>query len=228
MVKTPLEYIISALSPLECHICKVEGFMLCFSCSQTVMPEVESRCYICNKLTSQQRICSSCQSKSKLRRVWWLGPYSETLKQLIFQMKYERKRAYAREFGELLSATLPFLPEDTIVMPVPTASKRIRARSYDQAVLIAESFSKHRGLSMNQSIIRTSQVDQIGKRRTERMKQMESSLSLKNPTVVKGKNIILIDDVLTTGATLESAAGLLRENGAKHVDAAVVARHLLG
>ena len=202
--------------------------MLCFECAQTIVPEVESRCYLCNKLTSQNKICSSCRPRSRLRRVWWLGPYKHVLKELVFEMKYSRKRAYAREFGKLLDSALPYFPEDTIVMPVPTASKRIRERGYDQAVLIAESFSKQRGLPLSLAIMRTSQAEQIGKRRVERMKQMESSLSMKNSNSVKGKNILLIDDVLTTGATLESAARLLRENGAKHVDGAVVARHLLG
>ena len=201
--------------------------MLCSGCVQTQLPRQLSRCYICNGLTKQQQVCGSCRSRSRLRRVWWLGNYEEPLKDLVYAMKFNRRRAYARAFGELLAETVPYLPEDTIVVPVPTASKRIRQRGFGQAVLLAQSFSKKRKLQLLQPLARVSQVDQIGKRRSERMKQMATSLELQDSRLVENANILLIDDVLTTGATLETAATILRKAGAKHVDAAVVARHLL-
>jgi ComF family protein len=145
-------------------------------------------------------------------------------------MKFNHKRSYARSFGTILADALPYLPEDTIVVPVPTARARIRRRGFDQAVLIARSIAKSRNLQMEQVIIRVSQEDQIGKRRSERMKQMEGSFRVikGKQNLIKEKSILLIDDVITTGATIEAAAALLRKNGAKHIDAAVIARHLLG
>mgnify|MGYP003441645101 CR=1 FL=1 len=228
MIVSPLESITALLTPLECHICKAEGNMLCHECTQKVLPELISRCYLCNKLTKQQRVCTSCRSRSSLRRVWWLSAYSGTTKELIHQMKYQRKRTYAREFGLLLAETLPYLPEATLVVPAPTAPSRIRQRGFDQAHLIAASFAKHKCLPCKQFLYRTSQVDQIGKNRAERKRQIEDSLAMMQVTDLNGKSVLLIDDVLTTGATLESAARLLRDNGADHVDAAVIARHLLG
>lgn len=116
-----LEFVVSALTPLECRICKAESYMLCPPCVEKIIPNQISRCYICNKLTSQQRICISCRSKSSIRRVWWLGIYENTLKELIFMMKYQRKHAYARSFGELLADRIPYLPDDTLVISAPTA-----------------------------------------------------------------------------------------------------------
>ena len=223
---TILEYAVSLLTPLQCHLCKEEGAMLCASCVDEVFPEQLSRCYICNKLTKQQQVCSSCRSRSRLRRIWWLGHYEETIKQLILKMKYQRGRGYARAFGELLAVSLPYIQEDTLIVPVPTASKRVRQRGFDQAVLIAESLAKNRGLQIQHVLVRTTQVDQIGKRKEQRLKQMSSSLIIAPKRSIKGRTVLLVDDVLTTGATLETAARVLREAGAAHVDAAVIARHL--
>lgn len=228
MFISPLEHTIAALTPLECRICNAERNMLCLQCMPQLLSTEVSRCYLCNKLTSQHKVCRSCASKSALRRVWWLGEYKELLKELIFQMKYHRKRAFAREFGTHMDSLLPYLPEDTVVVPAPTASKRIRVRGYDQAVILAAQFAHRRGFVFRPVLARSSQADQIGKTRSERFRQMQSSFNLQDPDAIKGANILLLDDVLTTGATLEAAARLFRKSGAKHVDAAVIARHLPG
>lgn len=225
----PIEYLISLLSPEQCRICYIDANMVCDDCYNKLFLDKDSRCYICNKMTTQNQICSSCRSNSRLRRVWWLGLYGDPIKAYISDMKFGRKRAYARRFGVLLADRIPYLPDDTIVFPAPTASSRIRQRGFDQAVLIAQSLASARQLSISKDgLIRQSQVDQIGKHRSERIKQMKGCFALRSPESVKGKNILLVDDVITTGATLESAAATLRQNGAKHVDAAIVARHIFG
>lgn len=222
-----LERLISVIAPTDCHICGIEGYMLCLNCRPVVLPDLESRCYLCNKLTVSNSVCASCRSSSRLRRVWWLAEYEGTAKELIHALKYGRKRAFAHEFGEILAESLPYIPEDTLIMPIPTASSRIRVRGFDQAVLLAKAFSSSRVLPLTQGLRRTSQVDQIGKGRVQRLQQMKSSLAIGSESHIVGKNILLVDDVLTTGATLEAAASALRRSGAKHVDAAVIARRLL-
>lgn len=229
MYITPLEALITFITPQRCYLCNNEASMLCEHCLEQTIEEQESRCYKCNKLTKQSQVCTSCRTGSRLRRVWWLGSYQGVTKKLIRAMKFGRKRAYARQFGEIIAKTVPFLPDDTIVVPIPTAHSRVRRRGFDQAVLIAQACARARNLKMEYLLTRVSQADQIGKSRLERMKQMQGSFKIASPKqVVTHKNILLIDDVITTGATAESAAALLREHGAQHVDAAVIARHLLG
>lgn len=156
-----------------------------------------------------------------------MGNYKGLLKELIIELKFQRKRAYAREFGAHLADSLPYLPAETIVVSIPTASNRIRARGYDQAELIARAFARNTNLTYRNIIVRTSRVDQIGKNRASRIKQMKDSIRIKEGVNLEGVSVLLIDDVLTTGASIEAAARLLRTHGAQHVDAAVVARHLL-
>lgn len=227
MFINPLEYTISLVAPYECAICKVENYMLCPACANTNLELPTSRCYLCNKLTQSHRLCNACRHKSCLRRGWWLGNYEEPLKGLVLAMKYQRKRAYAREFGLHLGNVLPYLAGQTMVVPIPTASRRIRQRGYDQAVCIAKAFAHARSLPIRLALQRTTQVDQIGTHRSERFRQMQRSLRVEDPSTLKGASILLVDDVLTTGATLETAARLLRQAGARHVDAAVIARHLI-
>jgi ComF family protein len=142
-------------------------------------------------------------------------------------MKYHRRRAYARAFGQILSECISFLPDDVVVMPIPTANNRIRQRGFDQAHLIAKQLVSCKGLLFQPGLYRKTQVDQIGKNRTERQQQIKRSIALNDKTDIIGKTVLLVDDVLTTGASIEAAAQLLRRNGARHVDAAVVARHLI-
>ena len=227
MVISPLEQVISFLSPDQCLICYQDASMLCDDCSAQIFRYTESRCYICNKITVQNQICPSCRSNSRLRRIWWLGLYDKDLKHFIGEMKFHRKRAYARRFGELFAGTVPYLADDTLVIPAPTASRRIRQRSFDQAVIIARSFAAHRSLkALPRLLQRRNQDDQIGKRRADRIHQMKDSFVVSNSRAICGKSILLVDDVVTTGATLESAAAILRKHGAKHVDAVVIARSL--
>lgn len=156
-----------------------------------------------------------------------MGLYEPPLKELIKAIKYQRHRAYARAFGRILAEAIPYVPPETLIMPVPTATTRVRLRGFDQAALIAEAFAHQRSLPFVKALVRVSQSDQIGQQRAMRIKQMANSYRLAlSPAHLKNRSILLIDDVITTGATLEAAAKLLRENGALHIDAAVVARHL--
>lgn len=225
MISSPLERLINLLVSERCLICSKNTYALCEACFYSNYQQIVQRCYMCNKLTKTSGVCNNCSSR--LRRIWWLGYYEEFFKTLIWQMKFGRQRSHAKLFGNYLAQTLPFLSEETVVVSIPTSAKRVRMRGFDQAKLIAQTFAQKRGLNYMNLLQRTSNVDLIGKSRLERRKVMAKSISVSEHSILQGSSVILIDDVLTTGATLEAAAGILRQVGAKHVDAAVVARKLL-
>lgn len=227
MYKSPLEQLVSLLTIDYCVICNNEGSRLCRGCYENHSSEPDFRCYMCNKLTRQGRVCKSCKSRSKLRYVWWLGSFKGELKELIVEVKYQRSRDVARVLGAYLEERLPYMNESTLIVPLPTASSRVRRRGFDQAKIIARSVSRKAKLEYRDILIREGQQELIGKRRVDRLKMMQGVFRVKPNVNLKDKTIILVDDVLTTGASLESAATVLRKAGAKHVDAAVVARRLL-
>lgn len=223
MIMNPLEQLIRTLTFEKCYICQIHEGPICDMCVDQLGADIESRCYICNKLTKQNKVCTS--HGSALRRAWWLGAYEGRLKDLIAAMKLGRGREIARRLGASCAVALPYLSDSTIVSAVPTAPQRVRRRGFDHSTLIAAGIAAHKGLPCRQLLKRTSNSDQIGKSRADRIKQVKHVFSA--PTSLNGASILLVDDIITTGATVEAAARCLRDAGAVHVDAIVVARHLL-
>lgn len=118
---------------------------------------------------------------------------------------------------------LPYLNRETVVTHIPTATSRVRRRGYDPAELIARALAKESGLKHKTMLLRVTQTRQVGAKRNKRIMQMEYAFkpALEVPSSVP---VLLVDDLTTTGATLESAAKCLKTAGAKTVNAAVFAQ----
>ena len=109
-------------------------------------------------------------------------------------------------------------------MPVPTATGRARQRGYDQAKLLAHELSGQIRLPYLDCLVRSGQTHQHGLSRHDSLTQLKSAYRVKRSNRVTGAHIILVDDVVTTGATLEAAAAVLQATGASRVDAVVFAQ----
>jgi len=214
--------IIGTIAPHICIKCTAEGRLLCDSCAQGLIPVV-SRCYRCRKLTPNSRTCSACRKTSKIYRLQVGMTYDHTAKQLIGKLKFNGAQSAAVEIAKFLSGVSSF-SDDCIFVPVPTATSRVRRRGYDQAKLIARNLSKRQKLPYLDCLMRSGQTHQIGANRHKRLKQLTGAYRLKTINDVNGMHIILVDDVATTGATLEAAAHCLKNAGAKRVEAVVFAQ----
>jgi ComF family protein len=139
-------------------------------------------------------------------------------------MKYERAQAGLHEAAVLMAPLLRVVPEDVVLVHVPTASSRVRMRGYDHALRIAHELSKQTGLPRLVLLARVGQAHQVGANRAARLQQLQSAFRPVHSPDIRGKHIVLVDDVLTTGATLETAARVLKKAGAKRISAIVFAQ----
>lgn len=220
-----IEYIISSIAPHSCVQCGVEGDLLCHHCTQN-LPAIGSCCYACKCPDGAWKTCANCQKLSPLSAVIAATPYADEAKRLLYILKYDRAAAAARDVAAAIVRRLQEtpLPTDLLVTHVPTAHPRIRQRGYDQSALVAKEVARRLGLPYAPLLQRLGTQRQVGKRREERKAQMVLAFRPVRVPLVVNKPVMLIDDVLTTGATLEAAGRVLREAGAGDVQAAVFAR----
>ncbi|HSX45278.1 MAG TPA: phosphoribosyltransferase family protein [Candidatus Saccharimonadales bacterium] len=218
-----LERLISVIAPFNCLSCGQEGSLICSNCASLVLP-LPSRCYICKAVTENFQVCKRCRSKSRLNHVWVATEYSDLAKELLHFYKFERGQSANRAISSYMSTTLPLFEKPPLLVPVPTATSRLRMRGYDHTKLLAKAISSQTGYSYESLVGRLGQSRQVGAHREERLKQLGLAFYVKHPKHVQGQSIILIDDIVTTGGTLESVARVLRQAGAKSVNALVFAQ----
>lgn len=214
--------VLSLFAPHICLQCGSEGLLWCSACQKNALPAVE-RCYRCHALADGGRTCASCRSSSALYSVRAATRYEGYAKQLIWKLKFERAQAGAGAAAELMASRLN-IPEGLIIVPLPTSTNRVRRRGYDQTVLIARRLAKRYGLRNETMLMRLGQQQQHTARRAQRLSQLSHAFVAPWPDKAWGKHILLIDDVITTGATLEAAARVLKAAGAKRVSAIVFAQ----
>ena len=219
-----LEKLIGLVAPHNCIVCDYEGSVLCGGCLNSELTEAISRCYRCLRVSSDQAVCRSCRASVPIPHVWIATDYGEIPKKLIHKFKFERAVAAAVPIAIKIDETLPYLPEETIICHIPTANNRVRMRGYDQAAEIAKHLAEIRGYTHKTLLSRTGKSRQVGSSRTDRFRQLENAFAIKDSNAIKDAKILLVDDITTTGSTIESAAKILKKAGARTIDAAVFAQ----
>jgi len=159
-------------------------------------------------------------------KVWVVSERDGPLQRLIGLYKFERARSAHKQLGDLLLDILPELPTSTVVVPVPTTPSRTRERGYDHMLLIAKYVARARGLKCQQLVCRQTNTKQRQSTAKKRDLQAKTAFAVRDK-VDGDVPYLLVDDVITTGATIKYAAKALVDAGAKHVWVAVVARQAL-
>jgi ComF family protein len=198
------EQIISFVAPHECLACGAEGYLLCGRCA-AALPAAQLK----------QRIPG-------VQQVWPGVIYEGLAKSVVHALKFERAAAAAKDIADSIAIGLP-RQNHWLVTHLPTAPARVRQRGYDQSRLIARLVAKRIGAPYAPLLARTTAVRQVGATRAQRKQQMRTAFRPLRGQSFSQKHILLIDDVLTTGATIEAAAVILRAAGAARVSAAVFA-----
>lgn len=216
--------LVGVLAPHICLVCGEEGSLLCGWCATDTLDVIPERCYRCSTLSQDAAVCAKCQSKTPLRHVWVRTIYKDVPKMLVQSLKFSRAKDAITVITVLLDDLVPFLSPETVVSYVPTATSRVRQRGYDQSRLIAQRFARQRGLACTSLLVRHGQARQVGSDRKHRITQAAGNYTVIDSERVRGAKVLLIDDIMTTGATIEAAARALKKAGAKQVNAAIFAQ----
>lgn len=205
----------------------------CMVCGRGLPPENEGGlCMACAALLEEQAL-EQAETEREERRPSAEGlayvraayPYDGVARRLILALKFEGMRGAAEPLAETMAGLRTGGEE--LVVPVPTTRRRLRERGYNQAALLAQAVARRRGLPCAQALTREdSRAAQMTLPASGRAKNVEGCM--RADECVRGKRILLIDDVYTTGSTAREAARALREAGAESVGALVAARTLAG
>lgn len=218
---------IDALFPPRCAICGEivdKKGNICEACGLKVRYIVSPFCMICGKaLDSEEReLCQDCNRKShEFRRGVAAFAYTKELKASMYQFKYNNKREYASFYAGSLAALKGHIikswqPE--VLMPVPLHRKRYKKRGYNQAALIARELGNLLGIPVDEhSLVRTvNTAPQKTLDDKQRAKNIKNAFQVRN-NIVQYKKAVLVDDIYTTGATLDACAAVLKRAGVQQV-----------
>ncbi len=218
-----LESVLQLVAPFDCLVCYREGSLLCADCRTTSIQPFPSHCYRCFESTAGGLVCQACKPHTPVLQAWVATEHGAAARELVRALKFARARSAARVAATLMHQLLPPFPPGAVLVPIPTATTRVRERGYDQAELITRHLAKLRGLSYKRLLRRHGATRQVGASRTQRQAQLAAAFSMR-VSALPSAPLILIDDVTTTGATIEAAARELKANGAHTVNAALFAQ----
>jgi len=214
----------SIVTPHHCCGCDKIGSLLCPNCKNNITSDLELFCIVCGCPTINYALCKTC--RMPFEKAWVVGKRKSVLQRLIGLYKFQRARDGYKVLGDLLLSALPELPVDTVIVPIPTTSSHIRERGYDHMLLIARYIAHKRGLNLRRVLIRKTATKQRQADATTRVKQAKAAFEISG-AIDSDVPYLIIDDVVTTGATIKYAAKTLRDAGAKHVWVAAIARQTL-
>jgi len=230
MLKAFFSFALDILFPKRCAGCQKEGVFLCENCKDAIRT-IPPACFVCEKRSPDGTICPNCKPETAVRR--FLAPLSfhdATARELIHAYKYHGAKEIAEALGEYIVSSLYTYqispPPNSILVPIPLHPKRLRERGFNQAELVANVIGEKLGLAVETQILgrkvyRKQQTEM--RHRKDRMENAKGVYRVKEPPPAES-TLILIDDVATTGATLEEAAKVLKAAGAKQVWAFTAAR----
>lgn len=219
------EALISIIAPTECVACGSEAGALCNNCRAGLVP-APPRCFLCSTFLDSGSLCRQCAKRLAFKKLSVASEYSGLGKTLVRQLKFSYERDVAAVLASCISEELlvdNMLDDVTLLVPLPTATSRVRQRGFDHTLRITKHLSNDLAVPYCALLQRTSQSRQLGRSRKDRLAFGESNFFIQKPKLLSGHTVLLVDDVVTTGASLQAAAKTLRQAGAKRVYAAVFA-----
>lgn len=218
---TMLDWLLGMLFPHLCCSCGAEGGLFCGNCKSYINSVSLGNCWVCDT-TSSGQLCHDCQQS--IDTFWVVGVRREGLQRLIGLYKFQYARAAADVLASLLAEIIPKNLEVSIV-PIPTSQVSARVRGYDHMQLCAQRLGVTLRRSVTSLLSRGSHHIQHRLDRQQRQMMAQRSFYV-NGMIDKSAHYLIVDDIVTTGATVLAAARALRKAGATRVSVAVIAKQV--
>jgi ComF family protein len=235
-----LKGLLDTFFPPLCHGCRVHlanpgDLHFCNSCLEQIRFISSPLCTVCGVpflSSGDDHTCGSCLTDPpRYTAARSALVFADKVQELVHRFKYDHQVRLRRPLGLLTAGTLtPFItavsPE--ILIPVPLHRKRLRWRGYNQAVLLGELLGKVWGIPMQRDNLRRIRwtEPQIELSAAERSANVRGAFAVSEIKSLTGKRVLLVDDVLTTGSTVNECAHTLRKAGVASVHIVTVARAL--
>ena len=215
---------------LTCSVCKRENFSsrsICESCKQKLPYNDKSICGHCGrKTTFSVEYCDYCKNRQifvdQARSAF---EYEGEIRELIHRFKYGGEKYLSEFFAEELKPVfLKHVGYADVIVYVPSTKRKIKQRGYNQGEVLAREFSSFAKIPIVHALEKIKETEsQVMLNLKERKENLKGSFKVLDKKAVKGKRVLIIDDVMTTGSTVETIAEKLKSAGAKEVLALTVA-----
>jgi ComF family protein len=228
----------SVVFPDDCRVCgqplrEISRIPVCAACLSEPQPLIaEYFCVSCrapflnaHPLDETGR-CTLCRlGLAGFDAVYSYGSYEGTLRKLIHLFKYGKIRPLARPFGDLLSRVVPREQRFDCVVPMPLHWRRRWERGFNQSELLARNVARRWNVTVTNAVKRVrATASQAGLTNAKRRANVNGAFAMRRGVRVDGARVLLVDDVLTTGASAAACARVLKRAGAVHVALLAVAR----
>jgi predicted amidophosphoribosyltransferase len=188
-----LEVAIGWLAPPVCVSCSTEGSNICLGCAESNIIPFGERCFNCSGLSSCSRTCEKCNSRGFPRHVWVSTDYGGLAKELVQVYKFGHQRVAAKPIAGIMAETFlafnsdeEILKADYLVVPVPTASSRIRQRGFDHSVVLACAVAEKLNLQNSRALKRMGQGRQVGRSRKSALSRLPVTTRFQKPRKFRG------------------------------------------
>jgi ComF family protein len=226
-VRILLSSLVNVVFPPVCLHCRrlsPEGLTggICAGCWAAIRTWEEGQCQRCGSGTGSP-LCRDCLIPGwGCQDIRTIGPFEAPMSEAIHMLKYSDARSVARRLGAMMAGRLSRSDryrQADLALAVPLHEARKRERGYNQAQLLAEQLGKALGIPAPEGLIARAKhtKSQTTLNKEQRRRNVEGIFAVHNPDRIEGRSIILVDDVLTTGATIGSCGHALLAAGAKEV-----------
>lgn len=230
--------IINLLYPALCRACskKINEFdrNICADCAKKIKERLPPFCLRCGRQfkggSGLKAICADCKDEMPyFDRAWSVCHYEGALKGLIHDFKYKKITALSKDFAGLIINFMKKYDigkDSQIILSVPMHPNRLFKREVNHADILARAIGRGMGISYSGNALKKIKNTPLQSKlkREARIKNLCSSFSLKNSRLFSGKNILLVDDLFTTGSTVNECSRLLKDSGAGRIDVITLAR----